>query len=93
MLGCYGKWHDSPKEEDMHVMKFISLAAILAVEKRMGGYASRGTQSIIETGLGRQAVHKRHAAAERLGAQELPALTSVVTERHLTLPAFLVARC
>jgi mono/diheme cytochrome c family protein len=30
MLGCYGKWHDSPKEEDMQVMKFISLAAILA---------------------------------------------------------------
>jgi mono/diheme cytochrome c family protein len=30
MLGCYGEWHDSPKEEDMHVMKFISLAAILA---------------------------------------------------------------
>jgi mono/diheme cytochrome c family protein len=30
MLGCYGKWHDSPKEEDMRVMKFISLAAILA---------------------------------------------------------------
>ena len=30
MLGCYGKWHDSPKEEDMHVMKFISLAAVLS---------------------------------------------------------------
>src|SRR3984893_15783693 len=30
MLGCYGKRHDSPKEEDMQVMKFISLAAILA---------------------------------------------------------------
>jgi len=32
------------------------------------------------------------SAAERLAAQELPALASVVTERHLTLPAFLVAR-
>jgi hypothetical protein len=33
------------------------------------------------------------AAAERLAAQELPALASVVAERHLALPAFLVARC
>src|ERR1700733_5806943 len=30
--------------------------------------------------------------AERFAAQELPALASAVTERHLTLPAFLVAR-
>ena len=30
MLVGYGKWHVSPKEEDMQVMKLISLAAILA---------------------------------------------------------------
>lgn len=33
-----------------------------------------------------------YSAAERLSAQELPALASVVTEWHLTFPAFLVAR-
>jgi hypothetical protein len=32
------------------------------------------------------------SAAERLAAQELPALASVVTEPHLMRPAFLVAR-
>jgi len=32
------------------------------------------------------------SAAERLAVQELPALASVLTERHLMLPAFLVAR-
>jgi len=32
------------------------------------------------------------SAAERLAGQELPALASVVTERHLMLPAYLVGR-